>query len=145
MAYQAIIAKASRKFKWSSWVVYDQNFRQEVQASHGRRWSQAFMPNASRGRRCRGKAGAPHVRVWTTQQQTAPSSQGSGPDRQQQARPKGRRMRCAESSMGTAPMAKGASTCMPAVRAGAHTQPRGQGSTAHRESGHPPAGARSGV
>ena len=132
MAYQAIIAKASRKFKWPSWVVYDQNFRQEAASCAGQSWARAFMPNASRGRRYRGKAGAPHVRVWTTPQRTAPSSQGSGPDRQQQARPKGgqghRQTRCAENttnSMGTAPMAKGASTYMPAVLAGAHTQPRG--------------------
>ena len=37
-------------------------------------------------------------------------------------------MKCAKSttsSMGNAPMAKGASTCMPAVLAGAHTQQRG--------------------
>lgn len=30
MAYQAIIAKASLKYRWPSWVVYDQNFRQEM-------------------------------------------------------------------------------------------------------------------
>ena len=135
MAYQAIIAKASRKSSGhhGSYTTKISDRRQQVVlASHGRGSSQAFMPNASRGRRYRGKAGAPHVRVWTTPQQTAPSSQGSGPDRQQQARPKGgrghRQMRCAENttnSMGTAPMAKGASTCMPAVLAGAHTQPRG--------------------
>ena len=29
MAYHTIIAKASLKFKWPSWVVYDQNFRQD--------------------------------------------------------------------------------------------------------------------
>ena len=27
MAYQSLIAKVSAKFKWPSWVVYDQNFR----------------------------------------------------------------------------------------------------------------------
>ena len=30
MAYQALIAKASRKYKWPAWIVYDQNFRQEA-------------------------------------------------------------------------------------------------------------------
>jgi hypothetical protein len=39
MAYQAIIAKASRKFKWPSWVVYDQNFRQEAAGNPDTPWS----------------------------------------------------------------------------------------------------------
>ena len=30
MAYQTIIAKASQRYRWPSWVVYDQNFRQEA-------------------------------------------------------------------------------------------------------------------
>ncbi len=30
MAYMAIIAKASQKYKWPAWVIYDQNFRMEV-------------------------------------------------------------------------------------------------------------------
>ena len=28
-AYASTIAKASTKYRWSSWLVYDQNFRQE--------------------------------------------------------------------------------------------------------------------
>ncbi len=30
MAYQAIIAKTSMKYRWPAWIVYNQNFRQEV-------------------------------------------------------------------------------------------------------------------
>ena len=30
MEYQAMIAKTSMKYKWPVWIVYDQNFRQEV-------------------------------------------------------------------------------------------------------------------
>ncbi len=30
MAYMAIIAKASQKYKWPSWIIYDQYFRLEV-------------------------------------------------------------------------------------------------------------------
>ncbi len=30
MAYMASIAKASQKYRWPSWVIYDQNFRQEA-------------------------------------------------------------------------------------------------------------------
>ena len=38
MAYQTIIAKASQKYRWPSWVVYDQNFRQEAaQLNHGQK------------------------------------------------------------------------------------------------------------
>ncbi len=39
MAYQAIIAKASTKYRWPSWVVYDQNFRQEVTGNVGQSWA----------------------------------------------------------------------------------------------------------
>ena len=38
MAYQAVIAKASRKFKWPSWIVYDQNFRQEAAGNPSQSW-----------------------------------------------------------------------------------------------------------
>ena len=30
LAYMSTIAKASLMYKWPSWMVYDQNFRQEV-------------------------------------------------------------------------------------------------------------------
>ena len=39
MAYHTIIAKASLKFKWPSWVVYDQNFRQEVSGNPSQSWA----------------------------------------------------------------------------------------------------------
>lgn len=50
MAYQAMIAKASLKFRWPSWVVYDQNFRHEAEGtlgSHGLRLTPASIPSAS--------------------------------------------------------------------------------------------------
>lgn len=39
MAYATGIAKASKKFKWPSWVIYDQNFRQEAVSSPTQPWS----------------------------------------------------------------------------------------------------------
>ena len=30
LAYMNTIVKASTKYKWSSWIVYDQNYRQEA-------------------------------------------------------------------------------------------------------------------
>ena len=39
MAYQSIIAKASMKYKWSSWIVYDQNFRQDVAGNPTQWWA----------------------------------------------------------------------------------------------------------
>ncbi len=35
MAYQGTIARCSLKYKWPSWVVYDQNFRQEAAGNAG--------------------------------------------------------------------------------------------------------------
>ena len=39
MAYQATIAKASAKYKWPSWVVYDQNFRMDVAGNPNISWA----------------------------------------------------------------------------------------------------------
>ena len=39
LAYQAVIAKCSQKFRWPSWVVYDQNFRQEAAETGLKDWS----------------------------------------------------------------------------------------------------------
>ena len=39
MAYQTIIAKASQKYRWPSWVVYDQNFRQEPANNPAQSWT----------------------------------------------------------------------------------------------------------
>ena len=39
MAYQIIIAKASTQYKWPSWVIYDQSFRQEMAGSPGQSWA----------------------------------------------------------------------------------------------------------
>lgn len=39
LAYLSTIAKASAKFSWPSWVVYDQNFRQEAADSGRKDWT----------------------------------------------------------------------------------------------------------
>jgi len=39
MAYQTIIAKASQRYRWPSWVVYDQNFRQEAAENPQQSWA----------------------------------------------------------------------------------------------------------
>ena len=39
MAYQAIIAKCSIKYRWPSWVVYDSSFRQEVAGTTRQSWA----------------------------------------------------------------------------------------------------------
>ena len=62
MAYQTIIAKASQRYRWSSWVVYDQNFRQEgTPTSHEPGWTLAFMLNALLVKQSAAKIGAQDV------------------------------------------------------------------------------------
>ena len=39
LAYATIIAKASLKYSWPSWIVYDQNFRQEAADSGNKDWA----------------------------------------------------------------------------------------------------------
>lgn len=39
MAYQSTIAKASQKYRWPSWIVYDQNFRQEAAGNPAQSWA----------------------------------------------------------------------------------------------------------
>ena len=39
MAYQSLIAKVSAKFKWPSWVVYDQNFQQDAVGNPQLAWA----------------------------------------------------------------------------------------------------------
>ena len=39
MAYANNIARASKKFKWPAWVVYDQNFRQEAMCNPSQPWA----------------------------------------------------------------------------------------------------------
>ena len=39
LAYMATIAKASQKYRWPSWLVYDQNFRQQAAESGNCEWS----------------------------------------------------------------------------------------------------------
>ena len=39
LAYGSIIARASRKYRWPAWVVYDQNFRQEAAGNSDQSWT----------------------------------------------------------------------------------------------------------
>lgn len=39
IAYMSLIAKASQKYKWPSWVIYDQNFRMEVAGDATQSWA----------------------------------------------------------------------------------------------------------
>ena len=39
MAYMTDMAKNARKYKWPSWVVYDQNFRMHMATTSGMSWS----------------------------------------------------------------------------------------------------------
>ncbi len=41
MGYQSLVARASKKFKWPSWVIYDQNFRQEAAGNDELQWAKA--------------------------------------------------------------------------------------------------------
>ena len=37
--YQALIARTSKKFKWPSWIVYDQNFHQDAAGNPDLQWA----------------------------------------------------------------------------------------------------------
>ncbi len=39
MAYQSVIAKASLRYKWPSWIMYDVSFRQEMAGVTGTSWA----------------------------------------------------------------------------------------------------------
>ncbi len=39
MGYHALIARCSKKFRWPSWVVYDQNFRQDAAGNPDLQWA----------------------------------------------------------------------------------------------------------
>ena len=39
MGYQSLIARVSKKYKWPSWVIYDQNFRQEAIGNPDQPWA----------------------------------------------------------------------------------------------------------
>ena len=41
MGYQSLIARASKKYKWPAWVIYDQNFRQEAAGNPDQPWAKA--------------------------------------------------------------------------------------------------------
>ena len=39
MVYQSVIAKDSQRFRWPSWVIYDQSFSQERAGTSGQSWA----------------------------------------------------------------------------------------------------------
>lgn len=39
MAYPSIIAKDNQKYKWPSWIVYDQNFGEDLARNHAQPWA----------------------------------------------------------------------------------------------------------
>ena len=41
MAYNNLIATMSKRFPWPSWIIYDQNFREEAAAIPGKPWGKA--------------------------------------------------------------------------------------------------------
>ena len=41
MGYQSLIARVSKKYKWPSWVAYDQHFIQEVAGNGDQPWAKA--------------------------------------------------------------------------------------------------------
>lgn len=40
LAYQSQIATYAKKFRWPTWIIYDQNYRQEKAANQDHNWSQ---------------------------------------------------------------------------------------------------------
>ena len=72
--YMATIAKASQKYRWSSWLVYDQNFRQQAAESGNFDWSKI---DPSIYAQCfNGMAGADTATLSSTLQKTAPHGSG---------------------------------------------------------------------
>ena len=159
MAYQAIIAKASRKFKWPSWVVYDQNFRQEAASCAGQSWArvepslyaQCFTGQEVQGEGwCTTCQGVDHTTAdCPFQPRKQPRPAAASPPQRGAGAPTNEVCRKYNKFNGDCSYGQrcqylhACSTCRgphPATRC--HSR---QGSTAHRESGHPPAGARSGV
>ena len=67
MTYMMITAKNARKFKWPSWVIYDQNFRQEMAARRETNWAR-IEP----GMYTQIFTGTESVTHWTTLLSTAP-------------------------------------------------------------------------
>lgn len=43
MSIKAVIAKASQKYQWPSWAVYDQNFRQEAAGNPSQSWAKVNL------------------------------------------------------------------------------------------------------
>ena len=73
LMYSAIIARLSKKFRWPSWIIYDQYFRQEAADTGKTDLTAASMRNALQACRYVRRAGAPFVPLWTTSRQRAPT------------------------------------------------------------------------
>ena len=74
LAYATIISKASLKYAWPSWVVYDQNFRQEAADSANKDWAKvdpSIYTQCSPARQSAQRAGAGFASQWTTAQKCA--------------------------------------------------------------------------
>ena len=77
MVYQSFIAKCSLKYRWPSWVVYDQNFRLELPISlivYGPSPIRAFMLNYSQIKLSTLRIGIQSARVWIIHGELAPDT-----------------------------------------------------------------------
>ncbi len=81
MAYQTTIAKASQRYKWPLWVIYDASFKQElagVSGSHRHVWTPAFTHCVLRDKQLEQRTGVACARHLTILCRFAQSSRGSG-------------------------------------------------------------------
>ena len=112
MAYATSIAKASKKYRWPSWVVYDQNFRQEAVSSPAQPWSKIDPSIYSLEWQRVQKGGARHAKVWTmpllTVQQRGLTLHANDPGRQQRGNTEKHPARSARSSTTTTVIAHSA-------------------------------------
>ena len=77
MVYQSFIAKCSLKYRWPSWVVYDQNFCLELPISlivYGPSPIRAFMLNHSQIKLSTLRIGIQSARVWIIHGELAPDT-----------------------------------------------------------------------
>jgi len=62
------IPRASQKYRWTLWVVYDQNFRQEAMNNPSKSWTKVEpMPTALQGKQLALKLGVFMVNALTMQ------------------------------------------------------------------------------
>ena len=136
MAYMTIVTKASQKYKWPAWVIYDQNFKMEAAGDspcRGPRWSLVCMPSVLQARHAWQRTGAHCARGWTIRHRSALTGlrreHGQQPlatNQPVKATWKQRRGQCASSTistMGTAGSASSAASPTVVATAVACTQP----------------------